>query len=222
MIKHRIYVAVTAATVAVPASSGGIHPAGWHLVGIALYIAERDHAGHWRFARRAHAIPAGEPESALLDWATARLPDGAILIGWHVDHMLVPALLDAAATAPPTIAQRFIAQLHRVLRGGVVDVALKYGGAGAPPLAVVATDMAIYAPAWDADKVIGAWAIGSVDQLRHDLADEALALWRIFVRTAGVAGLKAEAQTDAWVLRRQGLRVVDRAAAPVEQQEQEE
>ncbi len=205
MISHPTYIAVTAATVAMPASTDGVHAAGQHLIGLALFIAERDRKGRWRFARRVHAIPAGESEGALLEWAAARLPREAIIIGWNVDRRLVPSLLDAAATAPPTIAQRFIGRLFRLLSGGVVDIALGHGGAGAPTLAAVAADMAIYAPAWNVDAVAGAWAVGAIDQLRRDLADEALALWRIFVRSAGVTGLGAEAATDAWVLRRQRM-----------------
>ena len=208
MISHPTYIAVTAATVAMPVSIDGIHAASQHLVGLAMFIAERDRKGRWRFARRVHAIPAGESEGALLEWATARLPREAVLIGWNVDHRLVPTLLDAAATAPPTITERFIGRLLPLLSGGVVDIALGHGGAGAPTLAAVAADMAIYAPAWNVDAVAGAWAVGAIDQLRRDLADEALAIWRIFVRSAGVSGLGAEGATDAWVLRRQRMNAV--------------
>lgn len=208
MITYPIYLAVTAATINMPASNDGIHAASQHLIGIALFIAERDRKGRWRFARRAHAISAGEAEGALLDWAAARLPGEAMLISWNADHELVPALLGAAATAPPMVAHRFLERLSRLLAGGVIDMALEHGGAGAPTLAEVATDMAIHAPAWNIDAMTAAWAIGKVDQLRRDLADEVLAIWRTFVRSAGVSGLGAEAATDAWVLRRQGMNAV--------------
>jgi hypothetical protein len=210
MVTHPFYIAVTAATVAMPASTDGVYAADRHLIGIALFIAERDPKGRWRFARRAYAIAAGETEGALLDWAAARLPSEAMLIGWNVDHGLVPALLDAAATAPPTIAHRFLCRLLPLLTGGVVDIALAHGGAGAPTLATVAADMAIYAPTWTVDGTTGAWAVGAVDQLRRHLGDEALAIWRTFVRTAGVTGLSAEAATDAWVLRRQRMNALTR------------
>ena len=156
MITHPIYIAVTAATVAMPASIDGVHPVGQRLIGIALFIAERDRKGRWRFARRAHAIPAGEAEGALLEWAAARLPVESMLIGWNVDHGLVPALLDAAATAPPAVAHRFLGRLSRFMASGVVDMALGHGGASAPALAEVANDMAIFAPAWDMDIMTGA------------------------------------------------------------------
>ena len=214
MITHPIYIAFTAATVPMPASIDGVHAAGQHLIGIALFIAERDRKGRWRFARRAHAIPAGEAEGTLFEWVAARLPGEAMLIGWNVDHCLVPALLDAAATAPPAVANRFLERLSHLMTGGVVDVALGRGGAGAPTLAEVASDMAIYAPAWSIDATAGAWAIGAVDQLRRDLADEALAIWRTFVRSAGMSGLGAEAATDAWVLRRQRMNAVARTGGP--------
>lgn len=208
MITHPIYLAMTAATVTMPASSDGIHAAGQHLIGIGLFIAERDRKSRWRFAHRAHAISAGEAEGALLDWAAARLPWEGALIGWNADHELVPALLDAAATAPPTVAHRFLERLSRLLASGVIDIAQEYGGAGAPTLAEVATDMAIYAPTWNSDAMTAAWAIGEVGELRRDLADEVLAIWRSFVRSAGVSGLGAEAATDVWVRRRQRMNAV--------------
>jgi hypothetical protein len=207
----RGYVAITAAAVTVPPSSDGQHPPGQHLVGMGLFLAERDERRRWRFARRAHAIPAGAPESALLDWAAQRLPDDATPIGWNVDHGLVPLLLDAAAGAPATVACAFVRRLHALLEGGVVDMSLWHGGASAPPLTGIAGDMAIHAPAWKADALMGAWSIGNIDQLRRDLADEAMAIWRVFVRTADLTGLDAEAATDAWVLRRHRMNAVARA-----------
>ncbi|WP_375271098.1 hypothetical protein [Sphingomonas sp.] len=206
----RGYVAITAAAITVPPSGDGRHPPGQHLVGIGMFLAERGGKRRWRFARRSQAIPAGTPESVLLDWAAQRLPDDATPIGWNVDHGLVPLLLDAAAGAPAAVACTFVRSLHGLLGRGVVDMSLWHGGAGAPPLTRVAADMAIHAPARKADALMGAWSIGNVDQLRRDLADEAMAIWRVFVRTAGLTGLDAEAATDAWVLRRQRMNAVAR------------
>lgn len=202
------YVAITAAAVTIPASSDGLHPSGKHLVGIGLFIAERSRKGVWRFARRAHAIPAGTPESILLGWATSRLPSNATAIGWGVDHALIPLLLDAAATAPPILACDFLRRIHELFGVGPVDMSLGHGGAGALPLAGIAADMAIHAPTWSEDALTSAWATGDVDPLRRDLADEAMAIWRVFLRTAGVTGLDAEEATDAWVLRRQRMNAV--------------
>ena len=206
----RGYVAITAASLTIPPSDDGQHAPGQHLVGIGLFLAERDGKRRWRFARRAHAIAAGTPESVLLDWAAERLPVDATAIGWNVDHKLVTSLLDAAADAPSAVACNFVRRLHALLGRGVVDMSLWNGGAGAPPLVGIAADMAIHAPTWEADALMGAWAIGNVDQLRRDLADEAMAIWRVFVRTCGLTGLDAEAATDAWVLRRQRMNAVAR------------
>lgn len=203
-IHHNVrgYVAITIASVTVPPSDDGRHPPGQHLAGMGLFLANRDDKDRWRFARRAHSIAAGTPESVLLDWAAERLPASSMPIGWNIDHHLVPLLLDAAASAPAAVACTFVRRLHALLGGGVVDMSLWHGGTGAPPLADIAADMAISAPTREADALMGAWAIGDVDPLRRDLADEAMAIWRIFVRTGGLTGLDAEAATDAWVLRR--------------------
>lgn len=199
-------VAMTAATVPVPASRDGRYSAERHLIGIGLLIA-RHEDGRWRFACRVEAIPAGEPEAALLENIADRLPAEGTLIGWHVDHALIPSLLEAAATAPPIVAHHFLGRLHRLLRGGVVDLALGYGTA---PLATIAADMAIRAPDWNADAESGAWASGRHETLRHDLADEAMAIWRVFVRSAGLTGVDAEAATEVWAAQRKHLRVVKR------------
>ncbi|NJR78746.1 hypothetical protein [Sphingomonas corticis] len=201
------WVAMTAATVPVPASTDGRYPAERQLIGVGLFIA-RYEDGRWRFARRVSAIPAGVPEAAVLENIADRLPAQGTLIGWHVDHALMPTLLDAAATAPPIVAHHFLGRLHRLLQGAVVDLALGHGTAA---LATIAADMAIRAPQWDADTVSCAWASGRIEGVRYDLADEALAIWRVFVRAAGLAGLDAEAATDAWVAQRKRLRLVKRA-----------
>lgn len=201
------WVAMTAFTIPVPASTDGRYPAERLLIGIGLFIA-RHEGCCWRFARRVQAIPAGVPEAVVLENIADRLPAHGTLIGWHVDHALMPALLNAAATAPPTVAHNFLGRLHPLLRGGAVDLALGHGTAS---LATIAADMALRAPDWDADTVSDAWASGSTEKLRHDLGDEALAIWRVFVRSAGLAGLDAEAATDAWVTQRKQLRVVKRA-----------
>lgn len=138
------------------------------------------------------------------------MPANALVIGWKIDQVVIPVLLNAAETAPPAIAHHFLARLHRLPRVGAVDLSLQHGGASAPSFTAMAAEMAIRSPDWNADVVLAKWAIGDVHQIRHDLADEALALWRVFVRMAGVAGIDAEAQTDEWVRQRKRMRVVTR------------
>lgn len=202
------YVAMTAVMVAIPPSAGDTYPAGRQLIGLSFLVATQYDRDRWRFALHRRMVLAGESEAPLLEWTADLLPADAILIGWNVDHALVPLLLEAAETAPPVVAHHFLARLHRLLRGGVVDLSLPRGGAAAPPLAEVAKEMAIRSPKLDRETVLGAWATGQTDQLGYDLADEALAIWRVFVRTAGLAGIGAEAATDDWMRRRRRMRVV--------------
>lgn len=204
------FAALAAISVAVPASTNGRHPADRQLVGIGLMIAERGDDG-WRFRRRAAALAAGEPEATLLQWAASELPAAGMLIGWGVDHALLPVLLRTAAGAAPDVATRFLSRLHPLLTGGAVDLAIEHGGAGAPSLEEVAAGMAIYAPSWNAEVLLGRWGIGDTLRLQRDVADEALAIWRVFVRSAGMGGLGAEAATDAWVRRLQDVRRRKRA-----------
>ena len=99
----------------------------------------------------------------------------------------------------------FLTSLYRLVYGDLIDLALRHGAA---PLSVIATEQAIYAPAWDGETNIDDWAAGRVDRLRRDLGDEAFAIWRLAVRTAGLIGIDAEAATDAWATRRGKLSVV--------------
>lgn len=194
-------VSLTLSHVPVPASSNGAHPEGRHLVGLGILVAQRDLRRGWRFDLHGHALSAGRPEEALLEWAADRLPGNATFIGWQVDHGMMPMLLDAAATAKPEIAQHFLVRLHRLLSGGVVDLAVPRGGAAAPPFVDVAAEMAISAPRMDLPSIFSAWATGRCEQHQADLEAQALALWRVFTRDAGMAGLSAEAATEDWLRR---------------------
>ena len=198
------WTAMTAVTIPVPASKARISLSDRYLVGIGLFSA-RCERGRWRFTRYAHAIPAGRPGATLFRRTVDRLPCEGVLIGWNVDQGLMPALLNAAAVAAPDFAVGFLGRLHELVRGGVVDLAL---GHGQLPLATIATDQAIYSPAWDNEANIDDWAAGRVDRLRRDLADEALAIWRVFIRSAGFTGVDAEVATDEWVERCKKLRIV--------------
>lgn len=198
------WTAMTAVTIPVPASKARIWQTDRYLIGIALFSA-RCAKGHWSFTRYAHAIPAGRPGGTLLRGAVHRLPREGVLIGWNVDQGLTPALLNAAAIASPTSAAEFLERLHALMLGGVVDLAL---GHGDRTLAIIAADQAIYTPVWDVDSNVDDWAAGRVDRLKRDLADEALAIWRVFIRSAGFDGIDAERATDEWVERRKNLRIV--------------
>lgn len=204
--KTNTWIAMTAITTSVPASTDGNHPAQRHLVGIGFFVARREDA-RWHLQRHAHAIPAGDTEGSLLESIVHKLPTSGTLIGWNIDHGLMPLLLDAAATAPPVVAHQFLERLHRLLHPGVVDMAI---GNGTASLAATASGMAIYTPTWDADAVFSDWATGQTDRLRQDIADEALAIWLVFLRSAGLAGQDAETATDAWSARRGTCRKVHR------------
>lgn len=204
-------VVMTAITVPVPPSSDGSYPGERCLAGIGLFIASLE-GRRWRFTRHASIVPAGEPEHSLLEGVADRLPADGMLIGWDVDSVLVPALLAAAEEAPAAVAHHFTARLHRLLSGGVVDMALVPRKTGGASLATTAADMAIYAPSWNADAVFTAWSTGMIDQVHRDLADEALAIWRTFVRSSGLSNVDAEAATDAWVARKQPICVAKPSA----------
>lgn len=191
------FVALTALSVPIPGSSNGTYLQGRHLVGVGIVTA-RQQDRRWHFSRASLATGAGEPEATLLAALTRHLAEHGTLIGWQVDRQMMPTLLEAAQTAPPTVARDFLATLRQLTRGGVVDVALDHGGAAAGTLAAAAEEQAIYSPHWNADAVLASWGVGQLDTLRRDLADEAVALWRLFASGAPrTQHLAEEAITDA-------------------------
>ncbi|WP_156029005.1 hypothetical protein [Sphingobium sp. DC-2] len=195
------YVSLTAAAVSIPAADSSNDLPATHLIGAGLLIATRD-GSSWHFSSEAATVAAGEKEQNLLLWLADRLPMADTLIGWQIDHRLVPALLDAAAHADATIAHHFMLRLGRALRNNVVDLAIDRGGAAAPALWEVAGEAAIASPGMTPAALLGNWGVGRLDVLRADLRAEALAIWLLFLRQAQMTGLEAEDATLAWMRRR--------------------
>ena len=203
----KTFVALSAITVPVPASENPQYPADRQIVALGLLEAATREGKRWRFRNRAIAIGAGEQDEIFLQWLSQNLPEPATLISWQLDSHLMLDLMDAAATAMPTIAHRVMIRLSEVLRTGPVDLAIGHGGAAAAPLPDVAADNAIGCPTTAGQQRLSDWSWGEIDRLRADAADEALALWCLFLRKSHLSGLEAEAATDQWRRRRSRLRV---------------
>jgi hypothetical protein len=193
-----IFVSLTAAAVSIPAAVHSDALPGTHLVGAGLLIAIRD-GDRWRFSSEAATIAAGEKEQSLLLWLADRLPLADTLIGWHIDQNLVPALLDAAAHAEPTIAHHFTLRLARALRNNVVDLSINRSAE---------TGDAAMAPSMMPDALLAAWGTGLLDAVRDDLAAEALGTWLHFLRGAQHVGADAERATRDWMHRRRSIHAV--------------
>ena len=203
------YVALSIATVPVPGSSDGQHPAEQQLVAIGLMVSAVVD-GRWAFVRRAEAIGAGERDEHLLDWLAREMPSDGTVIGWQLDWHLMPVLIEAATSAGTSTAIACMAKIAKIMRAGTIDLALDHGGASAPPLVDVAADMAIAAALTTPEERMSAWAVGDTGRLRVDAADDALAAWRLFLRFAGTSGLNAEASTEEWIRRRKAVQAVSR------------
>lgn len=192
MTESVTFVSLTAATVTIPPAADGDIPPATHLVGAGLFIATRD-GSRWRFSSEAATIAAGEKEQNLLLWLADRLPMADTLIGWQIDQHLVPALIDAAAHAEPTVAHHFMVRLARVLRNNAVDLSIGRS---------LAADHATIAPSIMPDVLLANWGTGRLDAVRSDLAAEALGTWLQFLRQAPPGGAQAEEATRDWMHRR--------------------
>lgn len=200
------WVAMSATRFAMPAN---VEPAIHRLGGIGLFVAEHDASGRWRFTHHTSAIAAGSTIDALLEHVADRLPPKATLIGWNVDSALVPMLLAETSHVSPVVAHHFTARLYRLLTGGAVDMALCHGGMGAAPIAKVACQTAIEPSLPDAGEIADARVRDDLSQVRATLSDEALVLWRMFIRSAGKADIDADAATEAWLKRCAEIRLAN-------------
>lgn len=195
------FVSLAVATVTIPPAVNGEASLGTHLVGAGLLIATR-HGNRWHFSAESGTIAAGEKEQSLLLWLADRLPLADTLIGWQIDQHVVPALIDAAAHAEPTIAHHFMVRLARVLRGNVVDLSIDRSAR--------AEDVAT-ASSMTPDTLLGNWGTGRLNAVRADLATEAIGTWLHFLRQAQHVGADAEQATRAWMHRRNSIHLVERA-----------
>lgn len=192
------FVSLAIASTDVPASTEGTRPATSHLAAIAMFIAERDRDGAWRFSREQHAIAAGESEDVLLAWAMQTLPDSGVVLGWQLAEAIVPPLLDAGASGDPEIGRAFLDRLMRLVTAPSIDLAIPHGGAGAPPLAVAAGEHGISAPTATAANVESAWAFGDVQWLRDYVAARAIATWRLWLAESNGTSAAASLAFADW------------------------
>lgn len=201
------FISLSLATLAIPPAvntdaSARAAP-GTLLVGAGLLIAERLGA-RWRFATQATTVSAGGHEQDLLLWLADGLPQADTLIGWQIDHHLVPALIGAAARADATVAHHLTQRLARALRGNVVDLSI---GHCAPVPGM--TEEVYTAPSMAPAALRTAWRSGRLDAVRADLKAEALSSWLLFLRQAQQTGAGAEKATRDWMHRRQSIRPVE-------------
>lgn len=195
------FVSLAIASIEVPASTEGTLPATSHLAAIAMFIAERDRNGAWSFSHEQQAIAAGESEDVLLAWATHTLPDSGVMLGWQLVEAIVPPLLDAGTSGDPEIGRAFLDRLMKVVTAPSIDLAIRHGGAGAPPLAVIAGEHGISAPAATAADIESAWAFGNVQWLRDHVAARAIAIWRLWLAESNGTAAAASVAFADWLER---------------------
>lgn len=194
------FVSIAITTVDTPASTQGTLPAMTHVVAIGMLIAEHDAEDRWDFTLRHHAIGAGDSEDLLLAWAARVMPDTAIVIGWQLAEAIVMPLIEAGKDAEPEIARSFLDRLTTLVTTPSIDLAIPHGGAGASLLADVAAARGINVASLSDTEAESAWAFGNVDPLRADVAQRAIAAWRLWLAEANGAGAEALAAFEAWIL----------------------
>ena len=168
-------VILSTASVPIPGSRDGTHPADTHLAGVCLLLARPNGEG-WAVNTYIAAIAAGDPEAGLLEDLVELLPADALLAGWRIPTTAFAPLLSAARAAEPEIALRFLEALSRVTISPVFDLAIEGGCCSVPR-----HDPTPASPATSVEIVESAWATGRLEPIKRMLRSDATALWRLWL-----------------------------------------
>lgn len=192
------FVSIAIAAVDIPDAGDSKLLAPTHLTAIGLLIAERD-GDAWQFTLKHQAIAAGSSEKLLLAWATRALPDSGTLIGWQLADDIVQPLIAAGSEGDPEIARRFFDRLMQLVTAPTIDLALHHGGAGAPPLALIAGEHGIETPRTTLAEIESAWAFGERELLRGHVAAQVIATWRLWLAESNGIAAAASAAFERWL-----------------------
>lgn len=193
------FVSLAITTVETPAATSGTTPPMTHVAAIGMLIAERDAEARWQFSLRRHAIVAEESEALPLAWAARAMPATGIVIGWQLADAIVMPLLEAGRDTEPNIARAFLDRLTTLVTTPSVDLAAMHGGASARAFADVAARHDIIIAPLSAAEIGSAWAFGNVDALRADVAQRAIATWRLWLAESNGTGAAALTAFETWV-----------------------
>ena len=193
------FVSLAITTVETPAATEGRTPAMTHVVAIGMLIAERDSEDRWQFSLQRRAIGAGEGEALLLTWAARAMPATGIVICWQLADAIVMPLLEAGSDVEPEVARSFLDRLTALVTTPSVDLAIAHGGAAAPAFAAVAAGRGIDVTPLSYAEIESAWAFIDVDALRADVAQRAMAAWRLWLAESNGAGAAALKAFETWV-----------------------
>jgi hypothetical protein len=193
------FVTIAVDAIHVPASRDGASPGFYHLAALALLIARRDPEGTWSFSIQRRATAAGEREDMLLAWATRNIPAKGILLGWQLAEAVMPPLFEAAADSDPVIGHAFIERLTSLLGAPSVDLAVPHGGAGAPPIDVVAASRGLTMRSLAPDEAESAWTVGDRERLQRHAESQAITAWRLWLAEAGSSAEPARKAFDSWL-----------------------
>lgn len=198
MTKPCSFITLAVASVGIDTNQHGTHAAVSHLAAIAVLVADRDGAGSWSFSLNRRGVAAGEGEDTLLLWSLNILPTTGTVIGWQLADRIVAPLLDAGTTGDPELGRAFLDRLTSLVSAPSVDLAIAHGGVSAPPLTEAAARHGIDAPPTDPAAVASAWGFGERRWLRDVVAEEAVAVWRLWLAESNGMAAEASAAFEAW------------------------
>ncbi len=166
-------------------------------LGFAIVIACRDEHGTWSIRIEDAVIGLELTKEQVLKRLADSLPIAPVFIGWELGRMTVEPLLDLARDLDEPLRSHVTSRLARAMRGLVVDMAhnqsdtgLLRPGSGLQRIGRVPAGLV--SDQRDRDLMSGV-----EPRVRRALRDEALAIWRYWLRSAPAGGDGALAATQA-------------------------
>ena len=123
------------------------------------------------------------------------LPERGLLVGWQLAEATLPVLIEAAAAAQPTTAQRFLNRMAMLTGQGSEDLAIQRGGAGAPRLDSALAALGEPLAPLGRQAILRALA-GDEEPLVTAIQDRLHALWRLWLADRGRATLSTGSLGD--------------------------
>lgn len=165
-------------------------------IGYALLVARRDEHGAWSIGIEDAVVGPEFTREQAFERLADILPAAPIFVGWELGRLTIDPLLDLARDLPEPLRHHFPARLARATRGLVVDMAQAQSETAALPARSGLQPIGNVPAELVSDQRHRDLMSGVKHKVRRALRDEALALWRYWLRSApkGVEGALAVTQ----------------------------
>ena len=175
----------------------GSHPARTLLVGAAV-LAVRERFGSWSFDLQLDSTTVTDDPAHTMRWLTEALPQGARLLLWRAENIVVPSLIAAASSADTMTAAKLLRRLDAAFAGDVIDIAAPHGGVRATSFDAIAHAAGLPFVALPQRELADTFTAMNHGNIRDHLGSRVKAMWRLWLKGQPDA-MVLTAATVAWL-----------------------